>query len=809
MPTGDLKTNLADKRFLPQQRLKDTWFDYHSDQIKETTSRVWASRRGVFGTATLTGGTDVFNVTTAPLEFLDGDGNILILGTSEATSVPFENAAATYYHVAVRHVEVPSGVVINPRNNVKDYDMWEDRIGETGDPDTVVESSGQLTITVDSVFESGHSHAGRLVTVFLKNPVSNVESEAIERNLVVVWDGTNNKVTTSGLLGQSAGSASTNTAMYTVIAQGVTVRLSSAGLDSTDPYAFIGTVTGGGSGNPPAGFSTTGQINVTSGISPDLQAAYNLGRTINTSSTYGGAVNIQSTNSGDGYRAGLVVNRMASATSEDGSGALYLLQDEDTGIGIAVLSPVHDAGTNIYEQEAVTTAASDIVNFTRGGVDLVTGGTNPYADFLLIQGTTSLDGLYLIDDMSATSITVQALGGGSPSGWAASQSGNGTLLRARMLGWCSGGFGASSTYGETVGQRGVEFHGGPGSGDSAVRMLGYAAPALELSSDDVALKVEGAIQALAGASSSVDLRQTKQTQGFQVGDYSTTDDILSSSDTLLVTAGTSTNTRRRMSFGVDGGSVKYPYMFEDQIDYRSSVSAYKTSPLLATGTHKWGWYNGLIFEPVAAASASHFNTGFHTDKGMFPRSLNLQWDGTSLSSPGDRIGLVSTDVGVHGGPDGNWSTWGNILFAIPGATTNGWCIRLGLFGTSDGVTLATQPKVYLELDTSNTGSNFFAKIYNSTGLVRNIDTGVTFSADTLYSLSVSVGTTSGEGMVWITDGTNSGGWLPTGTLGTMNTIPLVLLVEAERVSGSGWAQCTVEMFYASGGLGLTAQDNIV
>jgi len=114
MPTGDLKTNFADKRFLPQQRIKDTWFDYHSDQLTSITSRVWAQRRGVFGSATITGATDAFNITVAPLEFLDGDGNILILGTSEATAVPFENAAVTDYHIAVRHVEVPSGVVTNP-----------------------------------------------------------------------------------------------------------------------------------------------------------------------------------------------------------------------------------------------------------------------------------------------------------------------------------------------------------------------------------------------------------------------------------------------------------------------------------------------------------------------------------------------------------------------------------------------------------------------------------------------------------------------------------------------------------------------
>jgi len=326
---------------------------------------------------------------------------------------------------------------------------------------------------VDSVFESGHSHAGRLVTVFLKNAQSNVEAEAIERNLVVVWDGSNNKVTTSGLLGQSAGSASTDPADYTVVAQGVTVRLATAGLDSISPYAFIGTVTGGSAGNPPSGFSTTGQVDVTSGISPDLQAAYNLGRTINTAPAQGGAVRIQSTNSGDSFRAGLVINRMTSATNEDGSGALYLLQDEDTGVGIAILTPVHDGGTNLYEQEAVTTAASDVVNFTRGGVDVQAGGTNPLADFLLIDGTSSLDGLYLIDTQSSSTVTVQALGGGSPSGWAAGQSGNGTILRARMLGWAppGGGFGNVSTWGHTVGYiGGIEFHSGPGAGQYAMSL---------------------------------------------------------------------------------------------------------------------------------------------------------------------------------------------------------------------------------------------------------------------------------------------------------------------------------------------------
>ena len=95
MPTGNLRTNFADKRHLPQTRFKDTFFDYLAEELYETLHRVIGGRRGVFGTATISAdGADKFKVDALPVECLDGEGHVLILtlASGDSTGIQFENA---------------------------------------------------------------------------------------------------------------------------------------------------------------------------------------------------------------------------------------------------------------------------------------------------------------------------------------------------------------------------------------------------------------------------------------------------------------------------------------------------------------------------------------------------------------------------------------------------------------------------------------------------------------------------------------------------------------------------------------------
>lgn len=461
MPTGDKYTAFSDKRNLPQQRLKDTFFDYLFQNILNVTSRVWAGKRGIFGTTGIaSGGTDRVLIQSPPVEALDGDGNVLRLTTANGFDGPyyFENENAIDYTMGARFVAVPRGVVRNPRNNVTTYDMLEESVGVAGDPDSVSETAGQLDIVVDSVFEAGVSNANRTATVYLKNPITTDESVAIERGVPVTWDGSNNKITTTGLLGQTSGNVSTNPAAYTVVAEGVTIRRNTD-LSATDPYAFVGTVTGGGSGSPPSAFSTVGQIDVTGGLADSLHSAYVNGRTINPQPSEGGEVKIESVNVGGEFRTAVLIKRSGSDGSEDASGCLYTLQDADSGVAIAHLMPIKDyTAADLQESEAGGKFGTQSIVLTRVGVDITGAGACPIHagyDLALLEGFATENGLYQITGVTPSDvIDVEELAGGLPATWTA-ETGTVRILRPRMIGYGTGAWRGSSVM------SGWEMHGGP------------------------------------------------------------------------------------------------------------------------------------------------------------------------------------------------------------------------------------------------------------------------------------------------------------------------------------------------------------
>jgi len=440
MPTGDSRTNFADKRNLPVENVKDHFFDFLADQIFEIASRVWGSRRGVFGSAVLAAdGADQFKINALPKELLDGNGNILILDAGAAEGIQFENALGVTYYVAARHCLVPSEVLHNPRlPSVKFYDVWVDTVGVSGIPDSVTDLGATLRVVVDSVFEAGVSHAGRLVTIWLNAPKTTDEAVAIERDLVVAWDGSNNYVTTSAHLGQ--GTVSAVAADYTVAATGLTVRRGTD-LSTVSPYAYLGTVEGAGSGVAPSVFSTVGQIDVTSGLNPTLDLAYDggpagaggSGRVVTVDS---GAVELNAgAATGDPRNAILVLGRYGTTGSSPQIGALCELGD-DSSIPILSLYPL-TAGANLLEMENVTlTGAGNRITFTRGAIDLTAAYIDRSIHLVYVSGSASDDAFYVIDAFTSSTIDVLNLDGTTPSFSAGAASAR--VLCPRFSVGCSG-----------------------------------------------------------------------------------------------------------------------------------------------------------------------------------------------------------------------------------------------------------------------------------------------------------------------------------------------------------------------------------
>jgi hypothetical protein len=180
--------------------------------------------------------------------------------------VQFENALGIDYHIAIGRSWYPEGVEIGPKDGLPKIKFVKEVCGRDGDvPDAVVDNlDGTLTFTVDTITELGVSNAGREVLV-IKFPLDKgATSEAIAWQVcTVVWDGSNNKITTvdtpagAGYFGQT--SPSTSPSDYQVLLRGPLVSRNTD-LSVELRYAYLGTVTGTGAGNPPSVFDTSGQV---------------------------------------------------------------------------------------------------------------------------------------------------------------------------------------------------------------------------------------------------------------------------------------------------------------------------------------------------------------------------------------------------------------------------------------------------------------------------------------------------------------------------------------------------------------------
>lgn len=269
MTTGATFVDFTEKRLLGRQDLDDRLLDYVQGLIRESFEKSY--RTGVVFDTILglsADGADKFQI-TGTSDAADGLGHLLDLdGFGYKGAIQFQNTNTAIYYVALHYCEVPDGVQVNPRTGLPEYIGAQEFIGEVADPDAVIDNgNGTITFQVDSVTEATVSNAGRQVRVWKKSPAKNATTPAIAiEELTVVWTG-QNRVTTTGDLGQD--SISVTAADYSVALLGPTVKRYT-NLIGVDGYAFVGKVTGAGAGNPPTTFDTTDQDVTTASLS-DLQ----------------------------------------------------------------------------------------------------------------------------------------------------------------------------------------------------------------------------------------------------------------------------------------------------------------------------------------------------------------------------------------------------------------------------------------------------------------------------------------------------------------------------------------------------------
>lgn len=429
MPTGDKHVDIYNKQLVPQQGWDQYFFRYLDEKVNAATRSAFLTS-GVLSDKEIGLGSTANDTFSADLtdasRGVDDIGHIMDLAnlrTEDYEEIPFENALGITYYVGFRYQAVPSGIERNPRSSEPEYPYELDTIGELGEPDSVTDNTTYIRLELDGLLEAGVDHSGRLVRVYLDNPVSPVEAVAYYDGTVSY--GTTNYVDipytpTAGPLGQTAPTypISTTASDYRVHVYGLSwFRNTDISTDGT--YVFLGTVQGSGAGTTPTVFDTTGQIKA---FLISLQRAY-----------YGNSTDDPAPGRSIWAHRGSVYLRQNAASSYDQDGANALLwfdkKDEDLPISLSFLTlwgndnsfaQIHDAslrsvndgvGNNLQELEAAT-ISGDTITLTRAGADL-TAFDDIWGDtgFVFLENTTggTYDGLY-IKSGTVTATTMQVIG---------------------------------------------------------------------------------------------------------------------------------------------------------------------------------------------------------------------------------------------------------------------------------------------------------------------------------------------------------------------------------------------------------------
>lgn len=249
MTTNFRKASIGARTLVGRQTINDLLLGFLDSKYKRIVRSVFGSDC-VFGSA--------YDVATGAGEFsvsgqqfcTDGIGNILqpYVLSSYFLNVPFENVLGADYDVGLRfgvfynRTNNNTGLAINPGTGLPEYSALQEVIGEVGEPDSVLDNGGTITFVIDSLCETGVTHAGRKALVALNIPLSDDESVAIEE-ITVAYSGGQNKITTTGLLGQTPGQVSTDATKYKVVVLGPTVRRNTS-LD-IEGYVYLGSLNGG------------------------------------------------------------------------------------------------------------------------------------------------------------------------------------------------------------------------------------------------------------------------------------------------------------------------------------------------------------------------------------------------------------------------------------------------------------------------------------------------------------------------------------------------------------------------------------
>ena len=254
MATFDKRLRIYDKAFISTEGLGTYFFDFLHKAISDAIkSRYFKS--GIFS-----GGDILLNeADTITISSLHGVSSVGRFINYPQSSFKFENSFGITYYIGCKFCEIVDTVAINPITGRPEYIYYQEQVGEVGNCDAVYYLPGdKLLIVVDSVLESNMDNSGRIVRVWLKEPVTSDPGWFEECEVVYgdVGGATVNYIVTNGLLGQLPSSVSLNKEDYIVWAKGYTIsKVRNFSDEAAYPeYICIGSVVGAGKGNIPSSY---------------------------------------------------------------------------------------------------------------------------------------------------------------------------------------------------------------------------------------------------------------------------------------------------------------------------------------------------------------------------------------------------------------------------------------------------------------------------------------------------------------------------------------------------------------------------
>ena len=417
MSTYDTKVNATVKRFLSWNRISTNLVAYMQKQIEDGLERIFPES-GLF-TYPVTAAVGVagqFTLSVAPpgsIWGIDNAGRVMEMvddAFARVTAVPYEDDGVNWYWIGLKYCQVPSGIEINPRTGIPEYDLLMDENGETGNPSLVTDLAPGIRLTIPAAMRP---YTGRGARVWLVDPESSNAGVAIQGLTIAFGGGAYYVDVPADQLGQTTVSLTITDYMIQIPGPTVYETAPAAANPFTDDYITFGYITTAGAN----AWSYADARDLSGGGGHTLQRAYDglagsgSGRQVNVDDQamelrQGAAVSREDDIANASLRICKDLTTSKFGAGFEAEGAIDIRSRMCSFANILVRMSYHDTDpvTDLLrvEEAAAIAAPGSTITLTRPAADIrLTGATyqkivNNYDMIELAGSVLGNNGLYII-----------------------------------------------------------------------------------------------------------------------------------------------------------------------------------------------------------------------------------------------------------------------------------------------------------------------------------------------------------------------------------------------------------------------------